>query len=400
MAETRDILVGWLIDGTGAPARKRMVLQVRGGVIVAVTPVHGEAPGDVQDLSWATVAPPFIDSHVHLAMTGAVDEAVRSRQLAADCDELLPVIDRHVRDLFAHGILAVRDGGDRHSCVQRFVEERDDLPIRIVTPGPAWCREGRYGRLIGTALAEGKDLATAWEGDGYDLVKLVNSGLNSLKEYGRTTRKQFGREEIAALVARAARSGKRVMVHANGVEAVWEAVEGGCHSIEHGFFMGRENLERMAERGVVWVPTAVTMQQYAEVMMDGGDRAGADVARRNLAHQLEQIRLARELGVTVACGTDAGSPGVLHGQSFFEEMKLLIKGGFTLEEAVQSATAIGARLLGGAGSGTLEIGQPADFLVARGIPAQLPRKFAYLEAIYRAGRQDDRYRKHPRWHDS
>jgi imidazolonepropionase-like amidohydrolase len=39
-------------------------------------------------------------------------------------------------------------------------------------------------------------------------------------------------------------------VHANGETAVRMAVEAGCDSIEHGYFMGPDNLRRMADNGV------------------------------------------------------------------------------------------------------------------------------------------------------
>lgn len=47
------------------------------------------------------------------------------------------------------------------------------------------------------------------------------------------------------------------MVHANGQEAVRVALEAGRDSIEHGHFMGNDNLSKMAEKGIIWVPTDV-----------------------------------------------------------------------------------------------------------------------------------------------
>jgi imidazolonepropionase-like amidohydrolase len=123
------------------------------------------------------------------------------------------------------------------------------------------------------------------------------------------------------------------------------------------------------------------------------------VARKNLSGQLQQLEMARELGVSVALGTDAGSPGVLHGESVCEEMKLLAKAGFSLAEIVRCATSTAARLLGlDASMGLIAKGRPADFLVARGTPAQLPRKLSYLEAIYIGGKPCELYRKNPHKH--
>jgi imidazolonepropionase-like amidohydrolase len=96
----------------------------------------------------------------------------------------------------------------------------------------------------------------------------------------------------------------------------------------------------------------------------------------------------------VALGTDAGSPGVLHGEAVVEELKLLIRAGFSLTEAVRCATVNGADLLG-LDRGRIAVGSRADFLVARGTPAQLPRKFSYLEAIWLSGRPSPIYQKNP-----
>jgi len=74
-----------------------------------------------------------------------------------------------------------------------------------------------------------------------------------------------------------------------------------------------------------------------------------------------------------------------------EELALLMKAGLTLAEAVQSATSAAAALLGLPGF-ALRPGEDADFLVARASPAQLPRKLFFLDAIYRKGEPDGRFR--------
>lgn len=396
-SEPKQILAGWVIDGSGGPIKKRVLLTVTGGRISSVEEdFTGELEAGCTDLSFATLVPPFVDSHVHLAMSGGVEPELRSSQLQSGCDQLTPVIERHLHYLFSHGVLAIRDGGDRGGCVASFTEDYTG-PVHISTPGPAWYRKGRYGGLIGRSLEAGEDAGEAFQASAavFDHVKLVNSGLNSLKQYGWTSLPQFDRDEVSRLVEAARSRDCKVMVHANGTEPVREAVEGGCHSIEHGFFMGDDNLRRMAEYGVVWVPTAVTMKMYAEVLEVQGDREGAEVARRNLAHQLEQIARAWDLGVEIALGTDSGSSGVLHGESLVEEMKLLVKAGLPLVGAIRSATAVGADLLGIEDWGVIEQGKRADFLVARGAPSQLPRKFSYLEDIYTAGEPSVWYRKNP-----
>jgi len=401
MNTSHFILAGWLIDGSGEPVQEKVLLRAEDGVIRGIDK-HGSEkfpdPSVVTNLSHCTILPPLVDSHVHLFMSGTIDKSMRKIQLGADYNELKPVIGRHLNYLLSYGVLAVRDSGDRGGFALRYREEAGgNLPVHVKSAGRAWRQGERYGSLIGRSPEENESLASGFENEPQDVdwVKLVNSGLNSLKVYGKETLPQFNLDEISELVLAAGRRGKKVMVHANGHLPVRLALEAGCHSIEHGFFMGRDNLQLMAEKGVVWVPTAYTMKAYAENIDVKDESVDLRVINRTLEHQLEQISIARELGVTIALGTDAGSPGVLHGESMVEEMKLFKKTGFTLSEIVQCATYNGARLLGLDDIGLLQVGKPANFLVARGTPAQLPRKLSYLEDIYLNGKSSGLYRKNP-----
>ena len=239
--------------------------------------------------------------------------------------------------------------------------------------------------MIGRAVPDGIPLARAIAADTEpcDHIKVVNSGLNSLTEYGRRTAPQFDLEELRAAVQAAADRGLEVMVHANGEEPVRIAVLAGCRSIEHGFFMGRDNLARMAERGTVWVPTAVTMQAYAGRLSRCG--RDPDAARRTLDHQIEQLARARELGVTVAVGTDAGTPGVDHGSAVRAEMQCLVLAGYRVEEAVRCATVNAAGLMG-TDAPLLQPSRLATLVVVPGPPSELPDSLRQARAVIMRGR--------------
>lgn len=401
MKGTTYIHCGWMIDGSGGPVRKKILIKIVDGRIGGIEPYRPDdrpASAELVDFSHCTILPPLVDSHVHLFMSGTTNMAVRERQLVAGYDELRPVIRQHLHYLFSHGVLAARDGGDRIGAALRYrTEEESHGEMVLKVAGRALRREDRYGSLIGPGLKESEGLVEAYRRgtDGGDHVKLVNSGLNSLKLVGRETLPQFSRQEISDLVQAAAEDGRRVMVHANGREPVRLAVEGGCHSIEHGFFMGGENLQRMVERETYWVPTLFTMKAYGANMNFIRTDANRTVIEKNLHHQLGQLAKARELGVKVALGTDAGSLAVLHGESLVEEMKLFKKAGYSLSETVQCATSRGAELLGLNDFGLLTKGNRATFLISRGSPAQLPRKLSYLEGIYVDGHPSTLYRKNP-----
>jgi hypothetical protein len=209
-------------------------------------------------------------------MSSAADPAVRRSRLDASFDDLQPTMTLHMSDLQAHGIAAVRDGGDYGGHALRFRSNlQPGISVRLRAAGKAWHREGRYGRLIGRPVPVGTKLETAVhrETDPVDHIKLVNSGLNSLKTVHNRTAPQFSFDEIKAGIRAAHERNLPVMVHCNGKEPVQGAVEAGCDSVEHGFFMDRDTLTLMADKRTVWVPTAVTMHAYAETLPSGSPEA-------------------------------------------------------------------------------------------------------------------------------
>ncbi len=387
MSGIKIINGGWLIDGKGGPVRKNIRLHIQTGRIVSVTD-SGSGDNDeseTTDFGSSTILPCLVDSHIHLCMSGTDDPVAREKQLDADFDKIKGLISDHIKRHLSYGVLAVRDGGDRFAHALRYKNECLDInkmPVCIRVAGRAWHRAGRYGGLIGRPPQENQSLVEAVKMDheANDHIKLVNSGLNSLKEFAKETLPQFDAEELTGVAKVALKRGRRVMVHANGKKPVAVALEAGCDSIEHGFFMGAENLKIMAEKGIVWVPTACTMKAYSEYIKPESIEAG--VSRMSLDHQLEQISKARELGVKIALGTDSGSMGVHHGSAVIEELKLLITAGYSLPEAIRCSSCNGARLLGIEDFGVISKGMAATFLVVKGDPSKLPDSLSAIQAIY------------------
>jgi len=355
-----------------------ILVEVREGSIASIAAVRPDDPSKIQyvDFSDFTMIPGLIDVHVHLFMSGTDDANVRAAQLNRPYDEARQVMAHHLVQHLKHGIVAVRDGGDRDAHTRRFVKEtlpKHGLPIRVRIAGHAFRAQGRYGKLIGRPVGDGQTLAGAIEAGarGVDHVKIVNSGLNSLARFGRETASQFDPRQLKEAVQMAHGLGLKVMVHANGSIPVMSAIEAGCDSIEHGFFMGRENIERMADRGTVWVPTAFTMKAYSEKL--DPDTAETTVARRTFEHQVAQIAAAYENEVDIATGTDAGSLGVDHGAALREEIAIFMAAGIPPEKAIRCASFHGARLLGlEKEMGSLVKGMPATFVLIPGPPENLP----------------------------
>ncbi|MDT8284851.1 MAG: amidohydrolase family protein, partial [Thermovirgaceae bacterium] len=298
MTKGRIVSVGGVIDGTGGSIQRGVVLEIKGDRIAEIRRVEADAdPREkvVEDLSGYTLLPAFADVHVHLCMSGSVDGRFRRRQLRQPYEEAQPIIARHLREHLSCGVLAVRDGGDYGGYAHRFRREilsRRNLPVVLRAAGRAWHAPGHYGALVGRVPLKERSLAQSIRETRRetDLVKIINSGINSLTDFGKETPPQFRPGELKEAIREGERLGLKTMVHANGCDAVKEAAEAGCHSVEHGFFMGRDNLKRLRDRGIVWVPTAFTMEAYARTFPPGS--LEADTARRTLDHQLNQIRLA------------------------------------------------------------------------------------------------------------
>lgn len=391
MAEFFQILAGRLFDGSGSSFLKNMLIHVDSGIIVSLKKADNAISNgtDVIDLSDCTVLPGFVDVHVHLFMSGTHDPEIRHRQLEAPYENMKEIIPRHIRRQLAHGVVAIRDGGDYGAHTARYKQEflpSKGLPIFLNTAGKAWRAAGRYGRLIGRAPSHGKTLSQAIESHriGIDHVKIVNSGLNSLREFGKQTLPQFSLDQLRAAVTTAERHGLTVMAHANGELPVMLAIEAGCHSIEHGFFMGQDNLKRMADKQIAWAPTAYTMKAYHHALDDHS--VEKEVSKRNFDHQMDQISKAMEFGVPIAIGTDCGSLGVHHGSSFMEELRILMRAGMPLEKALQCATSNGAKVLGkSAELGRLETGMPATLVAFKGDPFRFSSNITAPERIFIRG---------------
>lgn len=381
--KTLCITVGTLIDGSGQPAIKNKAILIRNGIIMDVMPRSTDilALENLIDLSGKIILPALIDSHVHLNMSGTLDPDRRKHQLTADFGETKSVIEKHLIAHRSYGIIAVRDGGDHRAHTLRYKtnylnNQRSSL---LKAAGKAWINYGRYGKLIGRPPCAPLTLSEAIHRDltNEDHVKIVNSGLNSLTHFGRQTAPQFTVAEMRSAVAAANAAGRPVMVHANGKHPVDIALDAGCSSIEHGFFMGEKNLADMARKQIFWVPTAATMSAYAQSL--DPESKEAHVAMQNYHHQLKQLSYAHRQKTPTAIGTDAGSMGVHHGKAIISEMHAFKAAGYTVEETVKCATSNGAELLGLNDIGRLSKGKRAIFVAVGGNVSDLPESLATCE---------------------
>ncbi len=413
MSGTRFIVAGRFIDGSGADVRRNVFLAVKDGIITAIGSAADLLRNDgaaIDDFSHCTILPALVDCSVSLSRSPAVDRKLRLSTEEAGFAKKAAMLEQHIRYCHAHGVQGVADSDDITGLVERYQEGMAQGSIIDIRTSGRLCRS-RQDCAAGNS-AGGDFLRLGYsdniEDEEAPYPRLIPQG-HKFRLSRQAAQLSFNHEDLFRILQH--KGGKKAVVVANGLQQVAEALEAGCDAIEQGYAMGEDNLRKMAEKGVLWIPSVLRAKNALNGAGTGGDVCcrfslryvapgkpvpGAEAFwKKMLAEQLTQLRFARKLGVTTAVGTGAGSVGILHGESMVEEMKLFIKAGYSLEETIRCASENGARFFGMEKLGTLVVGRKATFLIARGTVKQLPRKLSYLEGIYVDGVPSITYHKNP-----
>jgi imidazolonepropionase-like amidohydrolase len=265
--------------------------------------------------------PPFEDSHMHFTRAGG----------PASVEELKGIMDTYER----YGIFSLKDMGHK-SSIGLDVRKGSGGRVAVRTAGYALFRKGGYGTFLGKGV-EGKgeirravkELSDA----GADFIKVVNSGIVSSKGSGLVTEGGFTPEELSIICEEAKGKNLGISCHANSDRAIRDAVAAGFTSIEHGFFVSEETIRMMAEKGTSWTPTAVALLSLAPTVEPSQRGYIEEVVERHLS----SVQFAATIGVKFRVGTDSGSKGVAHGESFLSELRLWQKAGLSLKQILSAA---------------------------------------------------------------
>ena len=96
-------------------------------------------------------------------------------------------------------------------------------------------------------------------------------------------------------------------------------------------------------------------------------------------------------GIPIAVGTDSGGPGRFQGLWEHREMELMVKAGLTPMQAIQAATANGAKFLGLENQyGTLEPGKIADLIILGADPLEDIRNTRNIDEVWMNGERVNR----------
>jgi imidazolonepropionase-like amidohydrolase len=305
--------------------------------------LSGEPVGAAEtvfDGGW--IVPGLVDAHCHVGLGEhgeiELDEAVAQAETER-----------------AAGALLLRDCGSPTDT--RSLDDHPDLPT-IIRAGRHLARPKRYQRGFAIELDDEWQLPDAvaeqarW-GDGW--VKLVGDwidrGIGDLAPL-------WSDDVLEAAIEAAHANGARVTAHVFSEDALPALIRAGIDCIEHGTGLTDDTVDLMVQHGTALVPTLINVENFPGF----GDAASKyPVYERHMRALYKscypRIAAAREAGVPIYAGTDAGST-IAHGR-IADEIEALKAVGMTPTEALGAASWDARAWLGRPG---LEHGASADLV--------------------------------------
>jgi imidazolonepropionase-like amidohydrolase len=343
---------------------------------VAVGPsVTHDAEAETIDLGDRTLLPGLIDAHVHLFLhPGAEDlqtiqESVPQRTITA----VLAAKDDLMAGFTAERDMGTEGAGSADTAVRNAIDRGQIPGPRLRISGNAVSILGGHEDAINynpdqhvfsnaTYANNALELVTVIRQqfkEGADFIKIYETGRDSVHNGVFTTPYQYTEAEMVAAVQEAARSGKRVAVHATGEPGTGYAVKAGVSSVDHAYFLSDETMRLMRDKQIYAVPTFAIAEYFAEESKSPGRRDSLDF-------HISQFRKQLAAGVPMAAGSDVGP--FPHGTQAREYVSM-VKYGMTPLAALQAGLLNGAKLLGWDGQiGAIKAGYYADIIAVPGDP--------------------------------
>jgi imidazolonepropionase-like amidohydrolase len=353
--------VGTLLDGVSSTARRGVhVVYDRKSILFADEELPprdlvnaGQKEPDC-NLSGFTLLPGLIDAHTHFFLEGGqLDPDQRAAWLKQSPAELLDRAVARLETLVRLGVIAARDAGDKDgvglALSKLYALGRRPLMPYVDSPGAAIHHRGHYGNFMAEPFEDCLTPAQCVEArvkSGADRIKLIPTGIINFKKGAVTAEPQMTTETIAGIVAAARSFGRQTLAHASGDAGIQRVIDGGVDSVEHGFFVRDDQLKKMRDREIAWVPTFAPVQKQVDHAdwMRWDAQVVASLKTILERHAVSLVK-AHAMGVQVIAGSDAGSYGVAHGLGLFYELELMERAGLSSHAVINSATGAGSKRL-------------------------------------------------------
>lgn len=388
---TRRLVIegGTVADADGTVAADVAIDPAAGGIVaVGDTSEAVAAAEEIEriDASGSYVAPGLIDSHVHLSMDGRADtQAARTEPTtnhamtaAANC-----------RAAVENGVTTVRDLGSPEALAidaANAVADGRLVGPRVIACGRAIVMTGGHGHWFGREAdgpSEVRKAAREQLKRGATALKCMATG-GVLTTGAQTGAVELLPDELREVADAARKAGVPSAAHAHGAGGIENAAEADITSVEHGTFMDRSAAETLAANDTYWVPTASALKGIVgnpDAGIPDDAMAKAEEAAEAFASSFEY---AIEAGVTVAMGTDAGTPFNYLAEAP-QELAYMVEYGMEPATALRAATTNAAELLGLDDVGLIEAGYAADCVVLPRNPREDASAYGDCEAVIADG---------------
>jgi imidazolonepropionase-like amidohydrolase len=395
----RIILTGAdVFDATGTSPVKDTAVIVEDDRIADLVPASSlPREGDhvtVELPAGSTLLPGLVDMHVHLCDWAAPME------IASDPARLAIHAAANARLTQQSGITTVRDVGSAFNigtAVRDAVNRGALTGSRVVAASRLICMTGGHGSELGWSgtfarEANGPDDCRKAVREeikaGVDWIKVALDGARSVP--GKRVI-EFTQAELDAIVDESHRLGVRVACHTFLPETAAMAIEAGVDTVEHGLELSEENVQGLAEKGIVLIPTIrlpLHIIDLGQKMLDMGDYGAQAMRHATEALPTHAASLQRAIaaGVTIAAGTDTSSfvGGI---DSLVWDLEYMVELGMTPTQVLMSATSIPAETLEKGGEiGQIAPGALADILVVQGQPTENVSALRNVELVIQNGR--------------
>jgi len=365
------LLRGRVLTCVGDEVIEDGIVEIEGSTVKAVGPAadFGNRAGDAVETE-GTILPGLIQSHGHLAWDGIHDLAAQAMHDPPEISAYKCAGNMLIN--LRAGVTTFRDLGMNKSNL--FAKQ---AVAQGIFPGP---------RLLvcGEAIIQtgGHTYWCCREASGADEMRRavreqVRAGADLIKIMACHDTLEFTDEELAAVADETHRNGLTVTAHATFDACINRCVKFGVDVIEHGGSMSEETIQLLLDRKVPIVTTfaPVVVQSQPEIArkfnipdwkIEERKRQVSDKSR------YQGLVDAANAGVTIAFGTDCGSPAVAH-DVIAPELAFMVKIGVKRDayDAIRSATAVAAQVSKlDKKIGTLEAGKLADVIVVAGNPLE------------------------------
>jgi len=294
------------------------------------------------------------------------------------------------------GVTTIRVPGDSAHAdldLKRAIEKGQAHGPRIFSAGESVAITGGHGSERGQTFNDGPyELVKAARREissGASWVKILISG-GIATNGGGIAEALMTPEEINAVVDAAHRFGAKVAAHSGSPQATSVAVDAGIDSIEHGYYLDRPVLKKMAKAGTWYVPTIVVSQPASAPFFEKIGSPQWYLDRRDSVGKVhwQALQMAIEEGVNIGLGTDQLPSEPNDGTTAtVREAQYYVEAGMTHLQALQSATIQAARMLGAESTiGSLEVGKYADIVAVSADPVADIKSLRDIRLVMKGGK--------------